>query len=237
MDLKNAFPLVNHDILWFKLCKLGIWGPVFDIVRAIYRNMQYVVRLREEDSSAFTSNVGILAGDPSSPLFWTLYALDCRFKAHPDDVRIQGTIISSLFHADNLAIIACSLIAVQSHIDELLQWCGENGLTVCGYKSKALLFTASTRPAATSDTTSTNLALFAADEKIPVEEEACYVGMTFHTKGSMFRPHTLAKAASSKSMTYAIFSSGSYVNDLTPSILLKLYMAWIDPHLMHGTDC
>jgi len=77
VDLMNAFPSVNQDILWRKLWNLGIRGPIFDTVRAIYRNMDYVVRLRDELSEPLSSNVGILAGDPGSPFFWILYALDC----------------------------------------------------------------------------------------------------------------------------------------------------------------
>ncbi|EJD45854.1 hypothetical protein AURDEDRAFT_63863, partial [Auricularia subglabra TFB-10046 SS5] len=30
VDLRNAFPSVNHDILWHKLRNLGVSGPVFD---------------------------------------------------------------------------------------------------------------------------------------------------------------------------------------------------------------
>lgn len=78
VDLKNAFPSVNQSILWRKLWDLGIRGPIFDIVRAIYRNMQYVVRLRDELSEPLASNIGILAGDPGSPLFWILYALESQ---------------------------------------------------------------------------------------------------------------------------------------------------------------
>ncbi|EJD46730.1 hypothetical protein AURDEDRAFT_63058, partial [Auricularia subglabra TFB-10046 SS5] len=30
VDLRNAFPSVNHDILWYKLWNMGISGPLFD---------------------------------------------------------------------------------------------------------------------------------------------------------------------------------------------------------------
>ncbi|KZV87552.1 hypothetical protein EXIGLDRAFT_594643, partial [Exidia glandulosa HHB12029] len=30
VDISNAFPSVNHDILWDKLRKLGMGGPLFD---------------------------------------------------------------------------------------------------------------------------------------------------------------------------------------------------------------
>jgi hypothetical protein len=138
VDLQNAFPLVNQEVLWKKLWDMGVRGPIFDVVRAIYRNMRYVVRLREECSEAFTSNVGILAGDPGSPLFWILYAVDCVFSDHPDDVQLQGKAVPALFHTDDLGLMSNSIGGAQHHLDELLAWCALNALQVCSYKSKGL---------------------------------------------------------------------------------------------------
>jgi len=39
VDLRNAFPSVNRDILWLKMWNMGIHGPVLDWIRRLYEQM------------------------------------------------------------------------------------------------------------------------------------------------------------------------------------------------------
>jgi hypothetical protein len=68
------------------------------------------------------------------------------------------------------------------------------------------------------------------------EEHAWYVGMKYSTRGLLFREHVEEKGQAAKRVTHAIFSSCSYVNNLSVGLLIKLYKARIDPHLTHGSD-
>lgn len=126
VDLQNAFPSVNHNILWDKLWNLGCRGPLFDIVRSIYSKMSYSVTQEKEESEVFSSNVGILAGDPCSPLFWLIFAADCTWEEDKDDVSLSSGKLRALFHADDLALLSYSEEGLQRKIDRVLGWCREN---------------------------------------------------------------------------------------------------------------
>jgi len=128
-----------------------------------------------------SSDVGILAGDPGSPLLWILFVVDCLFSEHADDV----------------------------FLDSLLGWCAENGLEVCSYKSKGLLFLPPHMEPPASPPQ-----IHAAGEQIPFVTEVCYVGMTFSTSPSTFRAHAVIKAEAAKKVANRIFAARTYVNDL-----------------------
>jgi hypothetical protein len=56
---------------------LGAGGLIFDWLRILYQEMSYVVRHENEMATeAFDSLMGILAGDSSSPILWTIYLSD-----------------------------------------------------------------------------------------------------------------------------------------------------------------
>ena len=62
VDLANAFPSVDHAVLWTKLADRGASGPLIDWMRMIYRRMQYYVRYGGDASDFFKSLAGILIG-------------------------------------------------------------------------------------------------------------------------------------------------------------------------------
>lgn len=68
VDLKNAFPSVDQNVLWKKLMDWGVSGPLLDWLRMLYDQMQYVVCYAGELSESFRSFAGILIGDPASPI-------------------------------------------------------------------------------------------------------------------------------------------------------------------------
>lgn len=57
--------------------------------------------------------------------------------------------------------------------------------------------------------------IYIGDKPVSFTSEACYVGMNFDSSGPLFRRHAELKAESATQVMRAIFSSRSYVNDLT----------------------
>ena len=74
--------------------KLGASGAVFDWMRMLYREMTYVVKRGAHHSDAFTSSVGILAGDTASPGLWNIYFSDFSIRDHSDDILLNGRPVS-----------------------------------------------------------------------------------------------------------------------------------------------
>lgn len=228
LDLQNAFPSVDQNILWFKLWQLGVRGPMFDIVRLIYTHMSYNLRQDRELSEAFSSDIGILAGDPCSPLFWLLFAADCNFPEHSDDVHLAGYTLSSLFHADDLALLSYSPEGLQEKINCVLRWCSTNNLVLSPTKSFGMIFR------------SKKVALpkvFIGDTRLQFKDEGKYVGVWFcgNTK-HLSCAHVVHKADIARHQSNGVFSTNSYFGTSPYDALCKLYFARVDPHLTHAFD-
>lgn len=83
IDLENAFPIVHRARLWFKMLRLGAGGPLFDWLRHLYESMKYSMRGEDKYSDGFRASLGILIGDPASPIAFLIYMAD--FKTIPDE--------------------------------------------------------------------------------------------------------------------------------------------------------
>lgn len=134
-DLTNAFPSTDHASLWSMMYKKGIAGPLFDWLRLLYSGMSYVVRVGNETSDAFTSTMGILAGDSGSPDFWNFFSSDLEFTPHPEDMMIDGHPVMNIEHADDGAIFS-GLHGLQVHLNTFAEWTSRKGLSVNIEKTK-----------------------------------------------------------------------------------------------------
>ncbi|KAF5383705.1 hypothetical protein D9615_003606 [Tricholomella constricta] len=72
IDLENAFPSTDIPLLWTKLYRKGVAGPIFDWLRTLYADMNYIVRHGGALSESFTSLLGLLTGDMASPSLWNI---------------------------------------------------------------------------------------------------------------------------------------------------------------------
>jgi hypothetical protein len=59
LDITNAFPSTNRELLWVKLYEMGISGKLFDWMRMLYSRMEYVVTLNGAQSDVFYSDIGV----------------------------------------------------------------------------------------------------------------------------------------------------------------------------------
>jgi hypothetical protein len=140
IDLQNAFPSVNRPLLWSKLESLGASGPLLDLLHHLYSRMEYLCQLDSQRSQeTFTSDMGILAGDPCSPLLWILFVADCSFPMDKEDALLGLSRIPALFFADDLGLISLSPDGLQRRIKTTESWCGRNALQISSLKSKGLV--------------------------------------------------------------------------------------------------
>ena len=45
VDFSKFFDTINRDMLLYKLLRYGITGPIYDIIKSLYRNTRYQVRI------------------------------------------------------------------------------------------------------------------------------------------------------------------------------------------------
>ena len=227
VDLRNAFPSVAQDTLWRKLHQRGVAGPLVDWLRMLYARMRYVVRADGSFSEAFRALAGILIGDPASPILWDLFFADFMPPAHPDDVVLEGTVITYLAQADDVALMSRSRPGLQCKLDALERWCRRNGVEINVSKTFQLLF--GPLPVTGS------LRLTLMNEMITVVPATTYIGMTVcSTDRHIFKAHRLAKASAARRVANVTLSLESYIGSMPPRTARELYLAQLDPHLTYG---
>jgi hypothetical protein len=228
LDITNAFPSTNRDLLWVKLYEMGISGKLFDWMRMLYTRMEYVVTMDGAHSDVFYSDIGVLIGDPISPTFWDLFFAD--FKLHPDrdDVLLVNIVMSHLEHADDMAIVSYSPEGLQRHLETFSHWCGNNLLEANASKSWVMIFGPVPRPLPSFNLNG---------HSIGYTDCFCYVGVTFQsTDRNVFASHYTAKASTARKTGFSVLGIESYIGNLPPKEGRLLYMACIDPHLVSGAD-
>ncbi|KAJ7168699.1 hypothetical protein C8R46DRAFT_898032 [Mycena filopes] len=180
-------------------------------------------------SSAFTSDIGVLTGDPASPTFWDLFFADFHLNSDdPDDVVMAGVVMSHLEHADDMAVVSYTPEGLQRHLDTFAHWCGDNLLEANAGKSWIMVF----------GPIPNDVPVFTLNGlEIGYKENFCYVGMTFQsTTKNIFAAHYSKKASTARGTAYSVLGLESYVGDLPPKEGRLLYMACIDPHLISAAD-
>ncbi|KAF5385079.1 hypothetical protein D9615_000996 [Tricholomella constricta] len=232
INLENAFPSTDIPLLWTKLYRKGVAGPIFDWLRTLYADMNYIVRHGGALSESFTSLLGLLTGDTASPSLWNIYFSDLSIPDHVDDVRLHGRAVSHVEQADDVVLFTTSPHGLQFKVDCLSDWCSVSRLIISADKSRWSIAKASQRsqPHITTPIT-------IAGAPIKFVTEYTYVGVTFDfATSSMFKRHCTTKASAASGISGATFTLDSFVGTVPPSDGRQLYMARVDPHLIHGCE-
>jgi hypothetical protein len=228
VDISNAFPSTDHPTLWLKLHHMGVSGKLFDWMRMLYRKMTYVVRSGNMFSPEFKSLMGVLIGDPASPILWDLYLSDFALAEHTDDMFLGDVAISHLEHADDMAIISTSATGLQAHLNTFFSWCTYNFMFVNALKSVIMLFGCLPWDLP---------GFWLGDASVRVVQEHTYVGVSMQsTSRNIFLPHYEKKATVACQCGHAILAVESLLSTLPPKEGWILYMAQVDPHLVSGCE-
>ncbi|KAJ8489933.1 hypothetical protein ONZ51_g2645 [Trametes cubensis] len=228
LDLSNAFPSVDQASLWAKLARWGASGPILDWLRMLYSSLEYLVRFGGESTECFRALMGILIGDPASPILWIIYISDFALRPHPDDVVLGGQRIAHLELADDIALLCLSATGMQQKLHEVEDYCARSFLLV--NVPKTLASAHGPLPDVLPTLTLNNAPL----QYVPT---ATYVGTTFtSTSGDIFRAHYDAKEDAARRTATAVYSLESYVGPLPPRLALHLYHTHVDPHLTAGCE-
>ncbi len=137
-DLTNAFPSTDRSLLWVMMYKRGAGGALFDWLRSMYNGMRYCVKMGDSYSHTFDSDIGILAGDGTSPSVWDFFGSDFTPRQHPDDVCFGDRHILNVEHADDGALWSTSPAGIQFHCDDYGPWTRRKGLLINYGKTKVL---------------------------------------------------------------------------------------------------
>ena len=163
IDLTKAFDTINREGLWCILEKVGCPKHFVNIIRSFHDNMSATVKDGTEKSPAFGVTSGTKQGCVLAPtLFCIFFSLMLRvaFKDETDGVDINSrfdrglcgvktshfnaptkvtrSTIRDLLFADDCALAACSLEALQSLCNRFAAAARRFGLTISIKKTEAL---------------------------------------------------------------------------------------------------
>ena len=73
IDFRKAYDSINRPLLWTKLEDLGIGGNILTVIKSIYNDVQYCVRLNGIDTNWFRVTNGLKQGCMLSPLLFNMF--------------------------------------------------------------------------------------------------------------------------------------------------------------------
>ncbi|KIO18899.1 hypothetical protein M407DRAFT_42101, partial [Tulasnella calospora MUT 4182] len=146
----------------------------------------------------------------------------------PDDLRLDGSPVSHLEHADDMALLSTSRQGLQRKFRYLEKWAAINFMESNPQKCNVMVF-------GTSHKHEDPFELY--NIKIPFTESYKYVGVLIQSKGkNLFKQHYENKSQAARVATMAAFSLNSVVGPIDPLSGRKIYLAQIDPHLTASCD-
>jgi hypothetical protein len=143
VDFKNAFDTVPRDKLWHIMEKLGVPIHLRETVHRLYEEVKVKIRTSAGISESFRSDIGVKQGCPLSPTLFGLYIdkLEEWLNLHEGDGALLGDfVIRLLFYANDLILIAKSVLGLQEHLISLEHFCSILGMQVNTSKMKVVIF-------------------------------------------------------------------------------------------------
>ena len=142
IDLKKAFDSVDRNLLWYSLEHYGINGKFLEILKSLYSNTEYRVRVNGCVSEPFPVSSGVKQGCLLSPTLFNLFinSLIAEIKKLGLGVKCGELLLAILAFADDIALIAESEQELQAMLGALYSWCNTWLLQINPTKSKVVHF-------------------------------------------------------------------------------------------------
>nr|XP_006816725.1 PREDICTED: RNA-directed DNA polymerase from mobile element jockey-like [Saccoglossus kowalevskii] len=122
IDLKKCFDTVWRSGLLYKLQANCLNGRLYNIIKSMYNNIKFYVKLDDKMTPAFQTDNGVKQGCPLSPTLFSLFINDLvelLDSTAIDQPVLDGLTISSLLFADDIVITSTSKEGLQSSINHL----------------------------------------------------------------------------------------------------------------------
>ena len=176
-----CFDKINRSFLFQKLLKEHVSTKSVNAIKSMYAVVRSCVRYNNHHSDFFESHIGLKQGDPSSPLLFMFFVNDLSLNINTDldDIFTLNEIkYFLLLYADDQALFAKSPTALQSMINDLVNYCDTWGLTINTQKTKVMIFEKG-RPARHD--------FYIYNTAIEAVNAFKYLGINFFKNGSWYR--------------------------------------------------
>ena len=235
IDFKKAYDRVNRKILWLVLFRTGIQGRMLRMLRAMYASVQacVVCNTQSGHSEFFECLQGLKQGCIVSPILFSLLinelANEIILKGrHGVSLGPNEIELFLLLFADDLTLLASTIIGLQNQLNVLEATAQKLGLSVNLDKSKIIVFRKG--------------GYLAAKEKwvldgsyLDVVNSYKYLGLTFSTRHSFTAAMEDATIRAKKS-TMEILNTLKRIGCNSADVFFKLFDAQVVPKLLYGAE-
>ena len=138
VDFTKFFDTINREMLYYKLLKYGICGPIYHIIKSMYSATSYRVKIGDHVSPSFLAASGVKQGCPMSLVLSNIYQNDLHeiFGENCDPVHIGDSHGNSILWADDLLLLSTSKEGLQQCLENMKTYCYKWGLVVNTEKTK-----------------------------------------------------------------------------------------------------
>ncbi len=145
IDFKKAFDSVDRVKLLYMLLQKGIHGKLYTVIENMYNNVCASVKVGNGRTDIFHTTSGVRQGCMLSPLLFIFFinqlALDFdNGVSNGIFVNEFIDVIKLLLFADDIVLVAASVVDLQRKLDLLEVFCDKWGLEVNLDKSNIIVF-------------------------------------------------------------------------------------------------
>jgi len=227
VDFKSAFDTVWRNALFYKLLKHDVGGNFLKLLRNMYNNVSYRVKINGGITEKIESSLGVKQGCVMSPLLFNIFLADLPsiFDDTCDPVHLNVTNLSCLMYADDLVLMSDSAMGLQNCISKLHNYCKQWNLTINHKKTQVIIFNKSGH-------TIKRFHFYLGDIKLSIVNEYCYLGIVFCPSGTFT---TACKTLADKALK-AFYALKTYDTRNNILLSLKLFDTLITPILTYGGE-
>ena len=175
IDFRNAFDLVWHKSLLYKLRKLGVSDKFYTVIKSMYSQIKLCVQCNDNLTPFLPSGIGVQQGDGLSPILFKLFIDDLPSSLGNinNKVLLGDLKLSCLLYADDLALVSSSQEGLQKSLNS---YCEKWGLKVNLEKTKCVVFSKATKIDSSK--------FFYNNSEVEKIRSYIYLGVKFHASGS-----------------------------------------------------
>ena len=142
VDFRKAFDSIWRKGLYYKLLKNTIGGNFYHVIKDMYSDVNYTLKLNEGFTREFKSCKGVRQGCNLSPVLFNLFINDLPniFNEHCKPIKLNSSSINCLLYADDLVLLSETAEGLQNCFDKLSSYCDQWNLEVNTDKTKVMIF-------------------------------------------------------------------------------------------------
>lgn len=233
IDFRKAYDTVNRTVLWSVLMRSGVSGRMLRMIRAMYATVEARVLSNEGYTDYFECLQGLKQGCVMSPMLFSLLINELAneiIEKGKHGVSLGPTELELflLLFADDLTLIASTVIGLQNQLNVLCTAMQRLGLRVNLDKSKIIVFRKG--------------GFLSAREKwifdgnqLEVVNSYKYLGLTFSTRHS-YGVAIEDAATRAKRSTIEILNTLKNMGCNSFDVFFKLFDAQVLPILSYGAE-